>query len=130
LENDNEWIQCLEEAGDMQTGHQLQNLFGVILLFCSPAKPAALWNWFKPKICDDLANILWQKHHIPHPSDAEVYDYGLYLLNRILTQSGKSLEDFAGMPSPQRDWEAIADSLLLAEQLDFDCIALMEMATE
>jgi len=23
LENDNEWIQCLGEAGDMQTGHQL-----------------------------------------------------------------------------------------------------------
>jgi hypothetical protein len=130
LENDNEWIQCLEEAGDMQTGHQLRNLFGVILLFCSPAEPAALWNQFKPKICDDLANILQRKHHIPHPSDAEVYDYGLYLLNRILTRSGKSLEDFAGMPSPQRDWEAIADNLLLAEQLDFDRIALREMATE
>ena len=41
LENDNEWIWCLEEAGAMQTGHQLRNLFGVMLLFCSPAEPAA-----------------------------------------------------------------------------------------
>jgi hypothetical protein len=39
-------------------------------------------------------------------------------------RSGKSLEDFAGMPIPQRDWEAIADNPLLAEQLDFDRIAL------
>jgi hypothetical protein len=85
LENDNEWIQCLEEAGDMQTGHQLRNLFGVILLFCSPAEPAALWNQFKPKICDELTNTLQRKHHIPHPSDTEVYNYGLYLLNKILT---------------------------------------------
>jgi hypothetical protein len=42
--------------------------------------------------------------------------------------SGKSHEDFAGMPIPQRDWEAIADNPLLAEQLDFDCITLRETA--
>jgi hypothetical protein len=34
------------------------------------------------------------------------------------------------MPSPERDWEAIADNLLLAELLDFDHITLREMATE
>jgi hypothetical protein len=34
------------------------------------------------------------------------------------------------MPSPPRDWEAIADNFLLAKQLDFDCIAFREMATE
>jgi hypothetical protein len=130
LENDNEWIQCLEEAGDMQTGNQLRNLFGVIILFCSPAEPGALWERFKPKICDDLSNTLQRKHHIAHPSDEEVYDYGLYLLNKILTRSGKSLEDFADMPKPQRDWDAVADNLLLAEQLDFDRVALREMATE
>ena len=129
LENDNEWIQCLEEAGDMQTGNQLRNLFGVILLFCSPAEPLALWERFKPKICDDLSNTLQRKHHIAHPSDEEVYDYGLYLLNKILSKSGKSLEDFADMPKPQRDWDAVADNLLLAEQLDFDRVALREMAT-
>ena len=130
LENDNEWIQCLEEAGDMQTGHQLRNLFGVILLFCSPAEPAALWHQFKDRICDDLANTLQRRHHIPHPTEAEVYDYGLYLLNKVLTRSGKSLEDFAGMPTPERDWEAIASNLLLAEQLDFDRVALRDMVTE
>ena len=112
----------------MQTGHQLRNLFAVILLFCSPAQPAALWDQFKPKICDDLARELRGRHNIPLPQDNEVYDYGLYLLNKILMRSGKSLEDFAGMPIPQRDWEAIADNPLLAEQLDFDCITLRETA--
>ena len=112
----------------MQTGHQLRNLFAVILLFCSPAQPAALWDQFKPKICDDLARELRGRHNIPLPQDNEVYDYGLYLLNKILMRSGKSLEDFAGMPIPQRDWEAIADNPLLAEQLDFDRIALRETA--
>ena len=32
LEDDNEWIQCLEEAGEMATGQQLHNLFVTILV--------------------------------------------------------------------------------------------------
>jgi hypothetical protein len=120
LENDNEWIQCLDEAGDMQTGCQLRNLFGVILIFRSPANPVALWNQFRSKICDDLSQVLQRKYHILHPSQEEVYDYGLYLLNKILARSGKSLQDFTGMPIPQRDWDATANNPLLAEQLNFD----------
>ena len=34
------------------------------------------------------------------------------------------------MPTPEQDWEAIAHNLLLAEQLDFDCVALRDMVTE
>ena len=35
LEDDGEWDQCLKEAGDMQTGQQLRNLFAILLLECS-----------------------------------------------------------------------------------------------
>jgi len=34
------------------------------------------------------------------------------------------------MPTPEQDWEAIAHNLLLAEQLDFDRVALRDMVTE
>jgi hypothetical protein len=130
LENDNEWNQCLEEAGDMQTGPQLRNLFGVILLFCAPSDPAALWNRFRDRICDDLANTLRRKQHIQNPTEEEIYDYGLYLLDKILMRSGKCLNDFVGMPTPQHDWDAAADNLILAEQLDYDRVALQEMVDE
>jgi hypothetical protein len=43
LENDGEWHQCLQEAGEMQTGSQLRSLFARILLHCQPATPAVLW---------------------------------------------------------------------------------------
>ena len=41
LEDDQEWIQCLQEASHMQTGSQLRNLFVTIIKDCSPAQPEA-----------------------------------------------------------------------------------------
>jgi hypothetical protein len=35
LEDDKKWIQCLEEAGEMQTGQQLHSLFTTLLLHCN-----------------------------------------------------------------------------------------------
>jgi hypothetical protein len=42
LENDREWIQCLEEASAMQTGSQLRSLFITILIGGNPTKPEDL----------------------------------------------------------------------------------------
>ena len=44
LEDDAEWIQCLREAADMQTGSQLRSLFATLLLHCHPTTPGDLWN--------------------------------------------------------------------------------------
>src|SRR6202050_3360675 len=54
LHDDKEWIQCLNEAADMQTGSQLRTLFATILLHCTPTSPHDLWDKVKDKICDDL----------------------------------------------------------------------------
>ena len=35
LQNDEEWDQCLKEAGQIQSGAQLRSLFATILLFCN-----------------------------------------------------------------------------------------------
>ncbi|KAJ3717809.1 PIF1-like helicase-domain-containing protein, partial [Lentinula raphanica] len=50
----------------------------------------------------------------------DVYDYGLYLLDQILQQSGHFLEEFAEMPLPQQDWAMRAENTFIAEQLDYD----------
>ena len=60
LEDDNEWIQCLEEAGEMATGWQLRNLFVTILCENAPSDPLALWIQFFVKICDGLHHALHQ----------------------------------------------------------------------
>lgn len=119
LEGDGEWRQCLEEASIMQTGTQLRRLFATLLLFCSPANPTALWNQFRQHICDDLQHRLTSILHHDHPSDEDVYDYGLYCLNDILRQSGTSLENF-NMPKPHQNWAARAENCLIADQLEYD----------
>ncbi|KAJ7234902.1 hypothetical protein B0H12DRAFT_1002462, partial [Mycena haematopus] len=67
----------------MQTGHQLRQLFATIPKENWPLKdPVALWDRFKSNICDDIRHKLLHKG-ILDPSEHQIYDYGLYLLNSI-----------------------------------------------
>jgi len=101
LEDDHEWRICLEEAVAMQPGMTCRQLLAVILLTDEVAEPHLLWDQFKAGLCDDVKHKL---HHINHyqadqeiPED-DVYDYGLWDLNRILVGMGRSLADFPPMP--------------------------------
>jgi hypothetical protein len=58
LEDDGEWNRCLSDAGQIQTGYQLRNLFALILEHCSPAQPDILWQRHKASMCDDLEGVL------------------------------------------------------------------------
>jgi hypothetical protein len=101
LEDDGEWKKCLQEAGNMHTGHQLRRLFAILLLHCHPTQPHVLWDLNKDKICDDLRHRLIAQGRL-NPTDEDVYDYGLHLIQVILTTSGKCLSDFQTMPLPQQ----------------------------
>ena len=81
LEDDNEWRQCLQEAAHMASGHKLRNLFVTILHDCSPSDPLALWLEFRVHICDDLQYALHSKNIFREPTEAQVFDYGLYLID-------------------------------------------------
>jgi len=59
-------------------------------------------------------------------SEDDIYDYGLWDLNRILVGMERSLVDFPPMPLPQQQWaHGIPNSLLQAEQYDIDEIATL-----
>ena len=115
LEDDGEWIQCLQDAAIMKTGYQLRRLFSIILTQCSPLQPYALWNQFKVHICDDLPHKLCTVFAISNPNDTQIEDYGLYLLNEMLQESGKSLLDFPPMPQPTETWSATVGNRLILE---------------
>jgi len=120
LEDDGEWRQCLLEASSMQTGAQLRNLFATLLLFCCPTKPEQLWNDFRQHICDDLRYRL-QCTGRQDPEDAEIFDYGLWLVEQILVKTlRKRLMDFPDMPVPNRAWDAEVENPLIGEQLNYD----------
>ncbi|OBZ77762.1 hypothetical protein A0H81_02876 [Grifola frondosa] len=81
--------------------------------------PLALWNEFKNVMCNDLHHRLIAMDH-PNPTEEQIWDYGLYLLNEILLKSDKNLSHFPPMPMPQLSWAAIVDNLLLQQELAYD----------
>jgi hypothetical protein len=121
LEDDQEWVQCLEEAKNMATGRQLRNLFATILRECAPSDPVHLWNTYWPHICDDLRYQL-QHHNIRiNPTDDDVQDYGLFLIDEILKASNKSLQaNWPHMPHSTQNWEVDLGNRLILEQRRYD----------
>ena len=130
LEDDNEWRQCLQEAAQMASGHQLCNLFVTILRDCSPSDPLALWLEFRVNICDDLQHSLQSRNIIDNPTEEQVFDYGLYLIDRILRAGNKALQDWPSMPLPQNDWAAALGNRLIADQRSYDRDEQAQLATQ
>lgn len=129
LENDGEWRQCLLEASIMHTGSRLRYLFATILLFCSPSQPEILWEEFRQNVCDDLLHRL-RTIGIENPTQEDAHDYGLYLLDQILQQSGQSLKgNFPSMPTSVGNWHGRTENQLILEQLDYNHQQESEMAT-
>lgn len=121
LEDDGKWRECLHEAAEMQTGYILRRMFTTLLLFCSPADPATLWNDYRQQICIDLQHQL-QGQFGPQITDEDVYDYGLYLIDKLLQESGKSLAvDWPTMPHSQRGWADRTFNPLISEHLSYNC---------
>ena len=85
-----------------------------MLLFCHLNSPETLWHAFRDSICDDLFRC------IPNPTLDRVHDYGLFLLNRLLAESGYSLEQFPKMPLSRENWTHVNKNFLISEQLMYD----------
>lgn len=119
LENDGEWKDCLVEACQMQLGGRLRRLFATLLIFCSPSQPDLLWQEFWPQICDDLP-VRLLRMGTQNPTPFDIQDYGLFLLDEILRESGYKLKDWPAMPLYIRDWVQLRDNPFIAEHLIYD----------
>ena len=123
LRDDGEWRSSLEEASSMHTGTQLRHFFTTLLLFGELSQPDLLWNDFRHHICDDLEYRV-RAMGIESPSEDLIYDYGLFLLDKILQDSGRSLAEWPSMLLSQEGWAALIVNPLIAEQLNYDALAL------
>ncbi|KAF9025556.1 hypothetical protein BDZ89DRAFT_1016778, partial [Hymenopellis radicata] len=107
----------------MQTGRQLRRLFVIILKDGNPTNPHVLWEKFRAYICDDLEHYLRRQRLVLAPTDADVYDYGLYLIERALETFGLSLSNsaFREMPQPNiQRWTDLEGNRLIQEQRAYD----------
>lgn len=83
--------------------------------------------------CDHLLKRRLQREGIlEHPTQDDVYNYGLYLLDNILKDNdslGKGLSKYPEMPRPRRNWDTLLQLPILQGETDYDPIKEQELAT-
>jgi PIF1-like helicase len=91
-----------------------------------------LWDTFWQDICDDVKHHPVFHNRDTEPSEEEIQDYGLYLIDQILAQSGKMLQDWDCMPQVTGDWATILQNQnpFIVEQRDYDPQEQAELARQ
>ena len=119
LQDDNEWIDCFTEATRFASGSALRYLFATAMLHGGITDPLHIWMRFRDQFCDDLLRQLQQRNIIPPNLEDPQLDYGLYLLQMILTDFDKSLADFQ-LPDFTHSWGRTTGNSLLADEQNYD----------
>ena len=107
----------------MQIGSQLHHLFVAILHEGMIPIPGSYGT---------LLVLYCLQHHsgIAELTNAQVQDYGLFLIDKLLSQSGKSLQDCGCMPRIEGNWEEVFGNRLIVEQREYNTPGLPKEAAE
>ncbi|UPX12183.1 uncharacterized protein EKO05_0002747 [Ascochyta rabiei] len=117
LLHDGDWVACFQDAVTFATGQALRYFFVAALLNGPVTDPAAIWAAFQADLCDDLPEAAAA---LLVSADPDAYlDYGLYLIEGLLAESGKRLTDFS-LPACQFNWGVRLQNQLLAAELAYD----------
>uniref|UniRef100_A0A2N9J2K3 ATP-dependent DNA helicase n=1 Tax=Fagus sylvatica TaxID=28930 RepID=A0A2N9J2K3_FAGSY len=126
LDNDNEWHDCMIEASNWASGKQLRQLFVTILMFCEVSDTLNLWesNWklLTEDILNRQRNVL--QFHELILSENQLRNYGLYEIEQILQQYGRSLKDYPQMPQPDLDIIIHNGNRLIQEEMSYNISSL------
>jgi hypothetical protein len=107
LEDDSEWVACMEEASLFQMPSQLRQLFATILLYSMPADVRKLWDDFFVDLSRDFE---FRFRDTPRKEEMVAFNT-LKSLHDLLLAGGKQLADFPALPQLSDFPELILDSL-------------------
>src|SRR5512138_351968 len=111
LEDDGEWVQCMEEAIEFGMPRQLRRLFASILNFCNPSNPRRIWLK-----CNNAMSEDFQRQLACDAQDRRTVYLTLKDIDRCLHINGSSLSEH--MELPQLDeFQDIDDASLMTNQL-------------
>ena len=128
LEDHGEWDAMFTDTKEFMTGHALRHLFVLALQHTTITNPLQIWQQFGNSFCDDLSNILRTGRLIATANGEAIegelsYDYGLYHVQQLLNQYGKSLAKFR-LPEPVLDWRNMdgpgVRNTLVGEELGYE----------
>ena len=100
LDDDIEWVKCMEEAATIKTGKQLRQLFAVLLLNCDLTSPKKMWEDYKNYLSEDiLYRLRKDRNDNSIDYDFNIYSHALFEIETALQKDNKTLADYE-LPTP------------------------------
>jgi hypothetical protein len=101
-DDDNEWIDCINEASSWASGTQLCQLFTTILTHCEVRSPKMLWDSTWEALCKDMQYKRRTILNFPTSklSTTKKKAYSLIEIEKMMRQVGKSLKEYTDIELP------------------------------
>jgi hypothetical protein len=96
LDDDNKWIDCINEAAIWASGTQLRQLFIAILWHCEVTDPKRLWDSTWELLSEDMQYKRRKILNFPtlNLSVSQKKDYALIEIEKLMRHAGKSMKDY------------------------------------
>ncbi|CAF1708268.1 unnamed protein product, partial [Brassica napus] len=110
LGSDKDWHDSMSEASQFSSPRSLRCLFVLILVFCQVSEPKKLWDHSWQDMAEDV--LMHQRRLLRFQAlqltPSELQHYTLIEIESLLQKFEKSLNEFTGMPLPNK---AIMDEM-------------------
>jgi hypothetical protein len=118
LQDDQEWISCMQNSATFASAYQMRHLFVSLLLFNSISNPLELWNTFKENMSDDF---LYQARLMNRARmfDEGIFNQSLRSIRVSLQSNGRDLNDFQ-LPIPPDILHGEGNVLIDEERSKYD----------
>ena len=98
LQDDYEWIRCMELASTFASADQLRHLFVSLLLYNSLSNPLQLWDTFKKELSEDYFYQARNRNRDQEHGE-QIFNKALRAIRNCLKSNGRDLADYQ-LPIP------------------------------
>ncbi|XP_057744772.1 uncharacterized protein LOC130962595 [Arachis stenosperma] len=137
LDDDQEYVDAIEEASHWGSGHYVRKLFATLLWSNTMVRPEAVWEKSFGLLSDGILHDHITMFNSPDLtlSESELLQLTLIEIEQILNSNGKTLRDFPTMPYPNMEninlqRRGIMQNKLILDELSYDRVFLAEQHSQ
>ncbi|XP_076904247.1 uncharacterized protein LOC143559608 [Bidens hawaiensis] len=122
LDDDNEYIEAIEEASHNSTGYYLRNLFATMLITYSLSIPHFVWESTWQLLVDGILYKQQKDQNNPGLilNEQQLKNLALLEIENFLISNNSSLRRYQQMPFPDMETISRATNPLMVEELSYD----------
>ncbi|CAH9063416.1 unnamed protein product [Cuscuta europaea] len=120
IDDDQEFVEALEEVNKWGTASYLRTLFATFLLIKNLHSPLHVWTNCWKLLADDFLHGPGNPNITYIVSESEAQDKALQRIEEILKRNGRTLADFEGMPVVEHIDDGRVVDALVREEMQYD----------